>query len=569
MARLGVCAYVWAPEGDDPPAWGGVPLSPWAEDPMITAPLAPFNEFMSAHVAVSEVHFLHHVHGLTPGGARFELGPWSGAPRVTIGVPDTSPRNSYQGEIPVGRDLHHGYNVARIAERISCPLGPPCPARIMTDQALHLPSSPEGEYRGTIAELAASVRAIVDRWEHPELERREGGPSSILLKGRLVINLSIGWDPASDKGCEPSPTATDDVNIGALLVTQLLHQQLEYAVCKGALVIAAAGNDLGYGPKQHGLMCPARWESQLPPSEARCAELGVPGAEPAGAFIYAVGAIDYDRRPLYTTRFFGLPGLVALGHRGVALGDPSVSRPLTGSSVSAAAAAGVAASVWAARPTLSAEQVMKIVASSGVPLSAKELPTWAAQPGIAPRRISLCRAMVAACSAGPCPFAIPSGCVDPELPSEEGPEAPPFALTDQEETLYEEVWTNLDPPNAMPMAPLGDPLLPSATNADIHPQPTDPPCPTCAFSFIDHELSVYIDPSYPSTLGGLSALSLRFFGVLGEPLGALHADGNRSWLYPGAARRIQVFAHPPAARSVLLTWMRADGSLVSQDVLLR
>ena len=156
-------------------------------------------------------------------------------------------------------------------------------------------------------------------------------------RSHLIVNMSLGWDPADTQGS----------GLKVKWMTQLLSR----AYCEGALVIAAAGNRTG----SEGAVFPAALESLAPPDAQQCGRLGYSLVGSSGSYrplIHAVGAVDqYDQR-LVLARPHGQPRLAAYGMQVVVPGQTATgfTIPQTGTSMSAAVVSGIAAAVWGARP---------------------------------------------------------------------------------------------------------------------------------------------------------------------------------------------------------------------------
>jgi hypothetical protein len=171
----------------------------------------------------------------------------------------------------------------------------------------------------------------------------------------VVINVALGLD-------------TIKLALGGVSVDPLI-QALKRASCLGAIVIAPAGNVTG----TDGPLIPAAFESMPAATPAECEGLGIrrfPRTKEAYApLVYAVGGLDPLDQRLSIGRPYSLPRLAAFAMSVTAEGPAdSYSPPLSGTSMSAAIVAGVAAAVWAAMPNLDAHQVMAHVYQGGVAL---------------------------------------------------------------------------------------------------------------------------------------------------------------------------------------------------------
>jgi hypothetical protein len=375
--------------------------------------------------------------------------PAAGQP-VKVVMVDTAPDSLFGGLLPVGND-RHGDTLANIVHDVACgPLG--CAAEPAT--ALALPWLDEntfssgGGHAGRLSDLALALMRAFDA----------GAPKG--GQQHLILNLSLGWED------QPGLAECSDTPASSTAPARAVHDVLQYVTCRGALVIAAAGNDAAGAAPPHGMICPARWESQ--PISA------CPGA-PVEPLVNAVGGLDYADHALALTRPEGRPRLAALGLGGEGWRHGTLSPPpLTGSSVSAAVMSAVAAVVWSRAPGLSRAELVSEIYEAGLPL-----PTAAPAdacpfgvPGPCPvRRVSLCSALLSlgaggitctpppALAAGTPPFA-PD--VHPELafPSPTGTPAPALPVTGGIEIARD--------------------LSPSpALSGGVFPQPIYPICPSC------------------------------------------------------------------------------------------
>jgi hypothetical protein len=297
---------------------------------------------------------------------------------VTVSIVDSAP-----GAV-IGPRSDHGPTMGTIVESIACPAGS-CPLLMRYDLAL--PRYAEhgidfihgGEY-GTQSELAKAIYAAVRRWEIAA----DSTP--------LVINLSVGWDlefgGGGAVGSMPAPV-------------RAVYHSLQYASCRGALIVAAAGNATG-DTCEEGPVAPALWEQRLAPTQAECEAFGVPGAtqQVGRPLLHAVAGLTHDNQPLSNSRAGGRSRLATPAFVAVAGENLEQTTPMTGSSVAAAVVTGIAATVWSYRPTMSAGQVMDAIYGGGIPLT----PTVSADFGrpvggvLQPiRRVSVCKALQTAC----------------------------------------------------------------------------------------------------------------------------------------------------------------------------
>lgn len=292
-----------------------------------------------------------------------------GSPGVRLVVIDTQPTASLLSDSPCPQCSPHGFGIAHIARDLTCQAAvcgdgtSVCAAEIATRLALPLTGAgaepaavadpaAQGGYFGRPSDLALAIADEVFQWTQDESSRSK----------RLILNLSVGWDPEllhEDLGAEdPAGLNAEEIAVYAALA---------YAKMEGALVIAAAGNSPGGSKPGLSATLPARWY-QGPPQAPGLASLSLSSLDPV---VFAIGAVDRNDRPLANVRVQSLPPLVAYGdHAMVPLPNGGGwTAPLTGSSVSAVVASSIAAVAWHLRSDLTADEVMRLLARSGSPLT--------------------------------------------------------------------------------------------------------------------------------------------------------------------------------------------------------
>jgi len=339
-------------------------------------------------------------------------------PAVRLGVLDTSP--SRDDGLLGSAVSPHGLTMARLAQELVCDEVGNCAARVTTRLALawlifdagdalaSARSEVRGGFFGLLGDLARAVDAEVQAWEGDV-----AGPE------HLVLNLSVGWDGRRLGGSETEVAAMP-------VPVQAVYRALEGAHCRGALIVAAAGNRGGGPDAGSGMILPAAWSLRPSPGLAACTRalgesppLTFPlDGEEAGALLYAASGVDATGSPLANARPLSRSpwAAFAAGATAESMIDGRVSgQPTgvyTGSSVAAAVVSATAATVWAYRPSLSAWEVMQLLYASGDDLGASAdfvPPGFGAPPGS--RRIALCQALAAACTqegAAWCPQGPPS-----------------------------------------------------------------------------------------------------------------------------------------------------------------
>lgn len=378
---------------------------------------------------------------------------------VRLAFLDTHPTGvGVPAERPDGKASEHGYTLAHIARNLICSHedSDVCAALITTRLALPITrfdavseegTSTDEENGGRIglqSDLAQAIRAEVDEWIGDLHE--DDAPR------HLVLNLSVAWDGERFDGLDETRIA--DMQAG----TQAIYWALRYAAGFDVLVLAAAGNKSTCATERP--LLPAAWEQGAPwDNEPRRAPL-----------LYAVGGVDSMGQPLSNARDRGMPKRAAYGISAVvpALPPGHSTMKYTGTSVSTAVVSSIAAIVWDTLPDRDPETIMNLLYKSGDQLHQNEAklartgdkpmprladfwfgaaPAAAAQPP-AVRRISLCRALAAAC--------------------EELGDRPGCPMRD----LSCPTWT--------PVANLPSPAPPlSSCHPWVHTQPPFEPCPVC------------------------------------------------------------------------------------------
>lgn len=225
----------------------------------------------------------------------------------------------------------------------------------------------QGGLYGSWSELADAIWRAVGAWSAEGSDRN------------LILNLSVGWDRMYGS----------DVPV--------VHDAIATAVCRGALIVAAAGNRVAGPTDLERPLLPAAWEEKLAPDREECKQLlGVepdpkfflarspdPNAAPPACnlqpasrppyrpLVYAVGGVDHKKRLMSNARPGATPRLVAFGDHvpvGLPVGTDNPERlaTLTGTSVSTLVASAAAAVQWSRCRELNAFEVMETVWDAGV-----------------------------------------------------------------------------------------------------------------------------------------------------------------------------------------------------------
>lgn len=314
--------------------------------------------------------------------------PSVSSPRVRVVVIDSAP-DAPHGQIHAGTS-RHGDTLAHLIEDIVCVPGGPapvCAAEVTSVLAL------DGGI-GTLTQLARAIERAVSTWEHD-------GKTTRSAPSRLLLNLSLGWEDAP--GIADCSTSASDAPAPP---ARAVRGILQHAAARGALIVAAAGNDSGGTSPRTGLVCPGAY--QAIPRNGDASE----------SLVVAASGVDYRDRPLETARPAGITGIAGVGLGGVAWrGTDPVPAPLTGSSVATAVVSAVSALVWAHRPTWTTREVTAAVHRGGVDAGeADECPR--SLPSCRSRRASVCGALIAAGASPACSPAPPSAGSTPALPVE-------------------------------------------------------------------------------------------------------------------------------------------------------
>jgi len=344
--------------------------------------------------------------------------------QVRVAIVDSATHGFFMGEAGRGQ-LAHGRMMGLTVRELGCPNNdtrtPDCLAAISNHLALPREDGlainlRQGGFFGFQSELARAIHQAVLEWKMHGIDHPPGDRP----QPRLVINLSVGWEPLPEYGGEFERPA--DLPAPARAV----HAAITDAVCRGALVIAAAGNDTGGAAPSTGPMYPAAWEQRPAPDKAACEAFEPPGAleglplpvfpprgqDPYRPLVYAVAGVDGLDEPLGNTRVDGRPRLAAYADHGVAedldAGGLIPSAILSGSSVAAAVVSGIAAVAWAYGPPLRSDIIMELVYGSGVDLATPAEFHMAGVVAPPIRRVSACDTVRAVCSLLPAPAACPA-----------------------------------------------------------------------------------------------------------------------------------------------------------------
>ena len=272
------------------------------------------------------------------------------APPTRLAVLDTSPDpGDNPGMEP--ETSRHGATLQRLAKAMVCPAQKPCLAEVIPrlslayisfdpwDRKASRRDTTHGGFLGLLGDLAEALYLEVEAWREEPFERP------------LVINLSLGWDGDLFGGLEESVSMMSPA-------VQAVYQALEYAACKGAVVVAAAGNYDALRGVTPGPLLPAAWERR-----PRSCQTAGSRYQP---LVFAAAGIRADGTPLPNARPLSSPPLAAYAdHATVSAGSGQATAVLTGSSVASVVVASSAAALWHHMKDLEGPQVMDRLHQSG------------------------------------------------------------------------------------------------------------------------------------------------------------------------------------------------------------
>lgn len=476
---------------------------------------------------------------------------------VTISVIDSSPTlESQLAAITTRGELPHGQVVASILNRLTCPGVPisavdgACPVRLRTELALPLLLSSTqpglvtgltdlGGHTGTLSQLADAIVRAVDA----------------VPEGLHILNVSLAWHPVhggaipgdpsganrrvfAESGDQPwVPGRDPSWPIGVGAVFDALH----YARCKGALVVAAAGNATSGAVGREGMLLPAAWSALQPGSLTPCSSLETGLSGSVDSVVHAVGiARDpalYVELDSPTGRPGGTPPLVAHGHRSlpvdaelrlgnlllpVAQNQTAAAQigvwPASGTSFSAPVVSATAAIVWGNFPTLTPEAVIDLIYEKAS-VTDLEAPVWT-WDGWTPSLFDGHARYVRVCDTAGQIVPPGLGCMAPAVPS-----AAPWLTTDlpvydapvtlsecdgsllsvYSRRLVGASWVQTNRP--CPARQLND----LALAGGVHPQGPKDPCPVCSMRLASNQL--YVDVAVHTDMTDLTV----YVEVLGVP----------------------------------------------------
>ncbi len=488
----GYCLYTFAgmtaPDPNDISAFQDAGL---AEDCVTVGGMSPLEDTRQELRT-----FFVNAAGRPPNG----LPPLDGGRSTAVAVVDTQTNAGHFTN-------DHGAIVSGVIRDLACADGGPCLVAI--DRELGLPHTDNdatdynnGGSFGTPGQLAQGIYWAVDRWKLLNY-----GPDASADHPRLVLNLSVGWQPGNDCGYD----------IKALSCSaRAVYDAIRYAACEGVLVVAAAGNSPG-GPKRREILdaepsdamapmfvevdnpsagidggtCPGAWTVIAAPSDEDCkclisandpvsAQSQFPLRDPDAGnapLLVAVAGVDYRDGPLANARKGARPPYAALGVLATtdldAL-DGGLPPPITGSSIGAAVWSAIAASAWSYSPAKTREKIINdVYDNSSMTDAGAEMVIDGGPPGT--RRASLCSAINLPCTPGVLDESVPTVLTNLDaildggaaLDAASSSDASPFVLLQTTQALS---W--------------------------VHPQPEVNPCGVCFLNPTTGAFVIYVNPGY-------------------------------------------------------------------------
>lgn len=496
--------------------------------------------------------------------------------RVTVidTVPNTLP--------PEGPRDDHGLVVADLIRQFShgCTVASPF-CKVVIQNYLALPryglgrddkDEEHGGFVGSQYDVLMGVYDTMVAWE--------AMPSP---RPKQVMNFSVGWLPFFNN----APHLTNAMSPAV----EALGLAMERANCRGALMIAAAGNE--HDDCEGGPLSPGLWEKRLAPTPNRCDDIDIPGvaAAPANSYnplIFSVGGLDYEDDAVSVSRVGGRPRLAAIAdHVVFDLGNHTARH---GTSMAAALVSAMAANIWSYKPGLTARAVMQSIYDGALPTGDTADYTvtgWAGDNEI--RRATLCRSLKSACQDGGCPASFALDCIGPNdtpMPLDDLYAAvddvsstPPAATVDLIESVVEcpkycepgllATWKRSD--GADPVCEVDTAGM---TRIDFitEPQPFNPACPGCAIVIEEEEDTT---GTHSGILTAALATSYATWDDTGEEITIYDAAGNSAPLDLGVlnlsstTRTFPVHGLPFLPTRVTLRITFANGRVADGDIILR
>lgn len=427
--------------------------------------------------------------GFVPSGPNPYLGDLDGLPYVAVvDTADSTPPGvaaPYSNPTTWPPAQRHGLTMAALIDTTRCPSAEPnCLARQYRVQAFPFDSAqaePDPAVLGgqwaSLGSLASALGEALVGWRSQ--------PDSATAP--LVLNLSVGWDPAHGTIPFNHEALLDPSNPDGTVpaTVQAVYSALAWGSCQGVITVAASGNRRGGGCAETGPLAPASWESLPPVSASSCSTIAGPFASSSSvpALAHGAGGVLDAAGPIDNTRLGSLPARVLYAHQGTIAVGGGVTEALTGSSLAAAAFSSLVAVVHShlpRSPERSVGDTIETIDNLGTPSSFD--PAWL-QPEVSNAR-QLAFDDVFSQAVGPSsPYqAAGGGRIDDAIANE---------ISSHPQMVSNPTLVELDPDHAAPaacgpvvvttaLAPNTD-VTPDAESAtdELRPQPHVPICPTC------------------------------------------------------------------------------------------
>lgn len=299
----------------------------------------------------------------------------SGVPATSLVLLDTAPTSGPGSSGPAATNTSpHGWAMARLARALSCVAGGgDCAAELSTRLTMPLVRGAsdddvvwnlkDGGYFGSTGWLAQAIRReVMDR------DPRE----------RVVLAMPLGWLQVFERG-----------DAGSAAVREALID----ARCRGALIVAAAGNHTGMPPFHTGPTLPAAWTDLLYATDWKCpasAQVRIEADEP---LLFAAGGLDAEGQLSALSRPESTPHLLAYAEHATTQLGTDHPPAMSGTSVSTVVLASAAATLWTNNPDATATELMEALYAKG-----QELP-WEADVDIGPAGLGDKAHAIAPCDA--------------------------------------------------------------------------------------------------------------------------------------------------------------------------
>lgn len=426
-----------------------------------------------------------------------------------VGLVDESVMEGFDGKVTVAIiDTNPGDAHATMMKEIVRQVSNGCGGESCTRQ-IKIYSAMAGPDTTLTSEVATSIDNAVQAW-HPS--------GTATPPGDLIISLSLAWQrPSVDAHLDP------------------VYVALQHAACKGALVLVAAGNHSTHEctsgePTEY---FPAAWadEDQIQcdalanytPNQREPLTLPAPTMSLTEPFVYAISAVDKEDRPLLSN--WRSTQYATMGHQAVLPTNKTEALwegPMSGTSVSTAVMAGIAAALWSKQKDFSASQIMADIWKSGEDNGVPATLVWGGgSPG--QRVASVCAAL----HLEPCDTEIADTVVLDELradkhigkaefsamyPRNERPARGGLRLAREASAMF-----------ATTLSTVTRTACTATPDAFVHPQPNKYVCPPCYIdptSVASSDASLHLQLSSDPTYVGLTPFSIKitlYHGAVEEP----------------------------------------------------